>query len=274
MTELNDSAKLTIRKEVEGYLGKIAAIFGIANLAVVLAALVAFWANASGQVERISQGVREAVLLEISSDRAALETAVGEARELIGQLELRTEQLARVEDTISELEDRSKIQSDALGVLEDDVAIASATRLVESIQSSENINDIISLVDANITSDGSLNCENPKILTGRTEQGATPWEVHVSSQQQEIRSAITLRVPLSNSTFNSAPAIFYNLEGNGGQWSANGVGSLYASTESGFVIHLKWDATSLAAMSENRLADLLAYANNADWYVSWMAVGC
>ncbi len=254
-TELTAENRLAIRREVEGLLLKIAALFGIVNFAVAAAAIWAMWGTVTSTADaKLEREIREL--------RDEFDDALKDARELIGRLKTRSEDLVRVEQDIRALELH---MAEVMG----STAIPELSDLLTKVEKEPdligNIRQVPLLVARRSVADALISgvpgCSEPKLLTGQTEPVTTHWK-----RYKNTKNGIWTEVDIPGDHFSRPPLIFSSLSGGGSHWAVSGTSSIYHNKAESFRIYLKWTG--------DLAADLLPVAKESGWHINWMAVGC
>lgn len=251
MSDLNPEAKLAIREETRKSVMQVVAIFGVANLAVVLAALWSFWSFGQNQISGITEQVKEDVFANLTTTREELNDAVAQANQLIGRLQERSVEL----DDIDERLERIKIRLD---ILDNDEMVTGASNFIEAWQGVEDLDELVTSIDQLITLDPALGCENPRVYSGVTPKQNLVWVEYGAPNRANVE------IDTSQAGFSRAPLYFASLEGSG-SWSAQGVSAIYDRQSDKFRIYLKWSPTS---------NDHIIPYGQQHWDIHWLGIGC
>lgn len=253
-TNLNADAKLAIRGEVERTIAKIAAVFGIANLAVVAGAIWMMWNSMTAQTATIADRVKADILGELSSNRNELNTAVNQANQLIGKLEQSQTDMTAIELNIGQMKDD-------LSKLSDGDAVSQAAAFLQAWKGAPDAAGVIERVDALVEQPG---CSNPRIFNGRTKVGGTDWKQYKTSKHGTYTVIDT-----SDAKFSTPPIYFASLGGTGGHWYVSGSASIYSPKKDAFSLYVQW-----LNPDYGKKKPIVAYAKSSNWHVNWLAIGC
>ncbi len=255
-SDLSPLEQLAVRKEVEGVLFKIAALFGIVNFAVAGAAIWAMWSTVTSTADAtLSREIRDV--------RDEFDDALKDAREILGRLKTRSEDLALVEKDIRQLEKH-------MANVVSSTAIPQMSELLTEIQNTPEMASTLAQVPALVSRrdvDDALvdtvhGCAETKLFTGQTPTANTDWQ-----RYKDWKNGIFTEVDIPAGQFSNTPVVFTSLGGNGGHWSVAGPTSIYSPTSDSFSVYIRWS-------NESEKSDLLPYAQERNWYLNWLAVGC
>lgn len=250
--QLTAEATLAVRREVEGILVKIAAVFGVANLAVLVGAIWVLWSTVTNQTAELSSSIRDEILSDIRENRAELNVAVSTANKLIGRLEQSQNAMDGIESSIGGL------QEDITN-LEDKETIARAAEFIQAWKASPEVNVAVKRIDSLLYAPG---CTQVRVVSGRTVPGSTKWEPYGSAT---YGASTVIDTKFAN--FTQTPIYFASLSGDGGLWTTNGGSSIYTPKTDQFSIYVRW-------LSSEHTEPIVDYAKNANWHVNWLAIGC
>lgn len=102
--------------------------------------------------------------------------------------------------------------------------------------------------------------DGAKIASGRTQPGATNWQVyHVN--------AIYVDVDTSAAGFTQTPVYVTSIGGDSQHYGTDGASAVYSATATGFRIFIKWDTGY-----KNSNAITPEEANASKWHINWIAI--
>lgn len=252
MAELDAAQKAAIQEEAQGTIKRVAALFGIANLAVILAAVWSFWTFAQSQISVITEDVKTAVFQELTTSQDDLRLAVNQANQLIGRLQDRAEDLDNLDVRLDELKNRFEL-------LEDEDLIAGASDFLAAWDGSRDVDQLVRNLDLKVAVDGRVGCEAPRVFSGIAPKGSLTWKAYNGKNKHAF-----VTIDTSAANFEQPPLYFASIQG-GGAWSAQGVSAVYARQADSFDIYVKW--------SPDSNNNIVSYASDR-WDIHWMAVGC
>lgn len=249
-TELSAAQRLAVRREVEGTLTKLAALFGIANIAVLIGAIWFMWTSVTNQTAGLASSVKTEVLADLSSSRDELNAAVNEANQLIGRLKQSLDAMANIEGEIAGL----RQDLDNLADRE------TLTRAADFIRSWGGAPDVDAVVQRTAGLLRKAGCSQARAVAGQTPPDTTDWK-----QYRDTRYGAY--VDTSSAGFTATPLYLTSIGGTGGHWFVSGASAIYSPQPDRFRVHLRW-------LEGNYDADIVPYARNAKWHVNWLAIGC
>lgn len=253
-TTLSPEAKLAVRSEVERTIAKIAAVFGIANVAVLAGAIWVMWGSITSETATISESVKRDILGDLSSNRTELNAAVNKAHQLIGKLEQSQTDMNVIETSIDRMQDD-------LAQLGDGGAISEAAAFLQAWKGATDASDVIDRVDGLV---GLRGCTHPRLFGGQTSPDKTHWQEYNGQNY-----AATTVVDTSDADFSTAPIYLASLGGDDGHWYVAGTSSIYRAKADSFSIFVRW--LDAGHGGKNRLVD---YARRSKWHINWLAIGC
>ena len=253
MSNLTPEATLAVQKETRRTVTGIAAVFGVANIVVALAAVWSFWSYAQSQVKSISENVRNDVFDELTSTRQDIRDAVNSANKLIGRLEERSNNLDKLDTDIESLDSRVEL-------LSQDKLLSGASAFLESWDGSEDVDALVKSLDSKVAMQPSVNCESARIFSGSQPQGSLNWQ-----QYDDNPAAAYSKIDTSEAEFSNTPIYFVSISGSG-SWSAQGTSAIYDASSSGFSTYIQWSNPASTS-------DMVSYASKY-WTIHWIAMGC
>lgn len=252
MPDLDADAELKVTKLVESRLSKIAAFFGAGNLLVLLSVILTIWSQANQQITATGNQLATNIRRDIAGSMIDLDSAVKAANQFIGAIDEKNKRIAELDKKVQTIEKN-------LTILEDREDLEAATAFLVAWDGQENVTEVFDKIDKKVTTLPEV-CGDAKVVAGTLDADKILWEPY-----RENNTAIFVYIDTSEADFSQTPAYFVSLLGDGGHWSAEGVGAIYSPSPNGFSVYLKWDSND----------DLVEYATNrARWYVHWLAVGC
>ena len=252
MAELDAAHRAAIQQEAHSSINRIAALFGIANLAVILAAIWSFWTYAQGQVSAISEDVKTSVFAELTTTRDELRTAVNDANQLIGRLQERAEDLDALDVRLEDVKDR-------LDLLEDENLVAGASGFLTAWDGSQDVDQLMRNLDLKVATGSGLDCQSPRVFSGIAPPGKLSWKAYNGNPKDAF-----VTIDTGAAGFTKPPLYFASIEGSGA-WSAQGVNAIYARKAQSFDVYVKWSPSSGS--------NIVSYASDR-WSIHWLAVGC
>jgi hypothetical protein len=97
-----------------------------------------------------------------------------------------------------------------------------------------------------------------KIASGRTEPGATNWQVH--------SDGVYVDVDTSAAGFATTPIYVTSLVGDGNHRGTTGASSVYSATATGFRVCIRWE-------KDYKTTDITPQeANGYKWHINWIAI--
>ncbi len=249
---LTAAQKLAVRREVEGTLTKLAALFGVANIAVLIGAIWFMWTSVTNQTAGLAPSIKADVLADLSSSREQLNAAVNEANQLIGRLQQSQDAMENIEGEIE-------------GLRADLAALAdreTLERAADFIRAWGNAPDVDAMVQQTAGMLRMPGCKQVRIVTGQTPVGATDWK-----RYKETRYGAYVEVDTSSAGFTATPLYLTSLGGTGGHWFVAGPSAVYSPSADGFKVYLRW-------LERGYSQDLVPYAQKAKWHINWWAIGC
>lgn len=266
MTEspLDAETRLAVRNETEKVIGKLATIFGVANIAVLIGGLWFMWTSVTDQAAGLASSVKEDILAELRTDRAELDEAVRTANQLIGKLEQSQNDMGMIENDIDELQA-------AISNLSDRDAIEKASIFLEAWKGAPALTELtqrISMVEQKVSAPANIgfldaNCSSPRVVFGRTDPAGTDWQRY---NDQDV--GIVVDVDATAAGFSGTPQYFTSLGGSSHHWFTTGATSIYGATRKGFKSYIRWPDLEYNGES------LQTSARKYDWHINWIAVGC
>lgn len=289
MTEktLTADERLAIQVYTDRHIGRYAAIFGIANFLVVVAAIWTMYGMVGRELEgAVAEVARQATdaadsrvndyisTLRVETDRVTRNASdrvdkaiedVSKAIEgisfLLGQLEDTKQRARQMEAEFANLE-KSFI------VLGSKDQINNAARLIEAVGDSSTLEANLVKIGLRLDKHASgINWLNNRvrgvdggslrIVMGRTSPADTPWQDYTSS------NGVFVRVDTSAAGFTTTPIYFTSLGGTSSHWVVSGTTSIYEPTPTSFSIYVTAEPYAKAT-------DL---ARSQDWHVNWIAIG-
>ncbi len=269
MSELNLQAKVAVQKEVERTLSKIAAVFGIANLLVLAGAIWFVWKSVDQHTEtlyaqndaslrslsnKVADGISKDINNKISGSISALESARDVALRFSGEIVAKRQQVENLDIRIEKV-------TKSLESLESQENIEAAAAFFEAWEGEKDTTDVLNMVHGKVAMNGNATCVKPRIYAGQTDPENTSWEPY-----REDNSAALLLVDTSAAQFEDTPWYFVSLNGDGGHWAAHGADAIYSPTTNSFQIYVRWAPESTR--------DIVNYAQDTNWHVRWLAIGC
>lgn len=231
MPDVQPEARIAIREETYRIIKQVAALFGIANIAVVLAAIWSFWTFAQAQVGTISTEVKNAVFEELTTSKEELRIAVNEANQLLGRLQERASDLDVLDERLVQIKNRVER-------LEDEDLVAGASEFLVSWDGSEDVDALVQSLDQKVDVDTSVGCTSPRVFAGAADASSLDWKKY-----SDNKTAMFVEVDTTNAGFTKTPLYFVSIEGSG-SWSAQGVSAVYSRKKDSFRTYLKWSHSS------------------------------
>lgn len=273
MTAISEEALAIIQKEVEqkvedqlgSEIKRYATIIGVVNLVVLSGIIAAIWnsANIAGA------GIRDEVVSDIRSDikeaSEDLEATVRSATLFQGRLfemELDLSEFRRrATSVLDQLASFEGSVEDVEAILSEDGNITEISDIIQLFRQSPDIKSVLTFADQAIETDHESGCSSPRVYSGLASAEKLNWLPYSAARN------MTVKIDTSAAGFIYTPYYFVSVTGDGGHWSAHGADAIYSPKEDSFNLYLQWNNSA-----ENR--DIVTYANDANWTVNWLAIGC
>lgn len=110
--------------------------------------------------------------------------------------------------------------------------------------------------------------DGTKIVSGRTQLGATNWQPH-----REDIHAICVDIDTSAAGFVETPIYVTSIAGRIHHYGTTGASSVYKASPTGFCIQIRWDRDYVEDYS-NVVSEQLTpeIANGYNWHINWIAI--
>ncbi|MEH2411172.1 VHL beta domain-containing protein [Nostoc sp.] len=112
--------------------------------------------------------------------------------------------------------------------------------------------------------------DGTKIVSGRTQRGATNWQQHKDDQ---VPLSIYVEIDTSAAGFAETPIYVTSIAGDKHHYGTTGASSVYKSSPTGFRIQIRWERGYVESTPKPKIEELTPeWANSRNWYINWMAI--
>lgn len=255
MSELHPEQILLIQNEVENRLSKIAKIFGVANVVVLIGAIWAFWASAP----------------DIIASR--IDPVIGEASKKLNEAKSTADQtlgaLSEISKNISSSSSAAEQLKKDVSFLKNNQQLKDASQFLSDWKDNENAQKILANLNAKVSIDNQ-ECQTAKIFAKTINSDNLNSKEYRNSNNVLNPNAMRIAIDTSIAGFQKHAIYFASIGGNGGMWSVNGMNAILSPTNKNFNLVLKWTGDA----SNSSAGAMLAYAKNYKWTINWVGIGC